>query len=359
MALLGTPIDFDLNTITNRSGRSVTRYGVGLYENLKKIVDVDIVTIKPGFLGMNLSFFFGNMLKDFGKYDIVHNIEQKPLLARAKHIVTTVHTEKPYLSILDYRIKRIREISKRFSYEDTKSVKGVARELFLNTLSEITLKYADKIIAISSITRNTLIEIGFEKDSIEIILQGLGGKYISQPKKREKRSSSKFKVGYIGTFRARKNVAFAIDAFKYLNNDFEFELWGRKMWLYEELAKSASGMENVRFMGPAPEEKIVEIYDSFDAFVFPTLYEGFGLPILEAQARGLPVIIYKDGEVPEEVRKYCFEAESPEHMAQIIMDLKEKGYDKKLKEKATKYARSFTWEKTAKETLKLYKTILE
>ncbi|MGC9142950.1 MAG: glycosyltransferase, partial [Candidatus Micrarchaeia archaeon] len=340
-------------------GRSVTRYGVGLYENLKKIVDVDIVTIKPGFLGMNLSFFFGNMLKDFGKYDIVHNIEQKPLLARAKHIVTTVHTEKPYLSILDYRIKKIREISKRFSYEDTKSIKGVARELFLNTLSEITLKYADKIIAISSITKDTLIEIGFEKERVAIIQQGLDEKYISQPKKHKKRRSSKFKVGYIGTFRARKNVAFALDAFKYLNNNFEFELWGRKMWWYEELVTRASGLRNVKFMGPAPEEKIVEIYDSFDAFVFPTLYEGFGRPILEAQARGLPVILYKDGEVPKEVRKYCFEAESPEHMAQIIMDLKEKGYDKKLKEKATEYARSFTWKRATEETLKLYKTILE
>ncbi|MGC8776408.1 MAG: glycosyltransferase [Candidatus Micrarchaeia archaeon] len=359
MALLGTPLDFDLNSIMNRSGRSITRYGVGLYENLKKVIDVDIVTVNPGFLGMNLSFFFGNMLKDFEKYDIVHNIEQKPLLARAKHIVTTVHTEKPYLSILDYRIKKIREISKRFSYDDTKSIKGVARELFLNTLSEITLKYADKIIAISSITKDTLIEIGFEKERIAIIQQGLDEKYISQPKKHEKRRSSKFKVGYIGTFRARKNVAFALDAFKYLNNNFEFELWGRKMWQYEELVTRASGLRNVKFMGPAPEEKIVEIYDSFDAFVFPTLYEGFGRPILEAQARGLPVILYKDGEVPKEIRKYCFEAESPEHMAQIIMDLKEKGYDKKLKEKATEYARSFTWKRATEETLKLYKTILE
>ncbi|MEM0143782.1 MAG: glycosyltransferase, partial [Candidatus Parvarchaeum sp.] len=96
---------------------------------------------------------------------------------------------------------------------------------------------------------------------------------------------------------------------------------------------------------------------SFNAFIFPSLYEGLGYPILEAQSRGLPVIIYKYGKIPKEVKKYCFEAESPEHMAQIIKELKENGYNEALRKKATEYARSFTWEKTAKETLKVYKKV--
>ena len=112
------------------------------------------------------------------------------------------------------------------------------------------------------------------------------------------------------------------------------------------------------FNGFAPESRLVQIYDSFDVFVFPSYYEGFGLPILEAQARDLPVIIYKKAKIPVEVRKYCFEAESQEHMAQIIEDLKENGYNEKLQMKATKYARSFTWEKTAKETLEVYKKLI-
>jgi len=125
------------------------------------------------------------------------------------------------------------------------------------------------------------------------------------------------------------------------------------------MLKEIKQNERIKFMGFAPEEKIVDIYDSFDAFVFPSLYEGFGLPILEAQARGLPVIIYKYAKIPKEVRRYCFEAESPEHMAQIIEQLKENGYDEKERKKAMEYARSFTWEKTAKMTLKVYKKVLE
>jgi len=63
--------------------------------------------------------------------------------------------------------------------------------------------------------------------------------------------------------------------------------------------------------------------------------------------------------IPKEVRKYSFEAESPEHMAQIIEELKENGYNEKERKKAMEYARSFTWEKTAKETLNVYKKVLE
>ena len=93
--------------------------------------------------------------------------------------------------------------------------------------------------------------------------------------------------------------------------------------------------------------------------MFPSYYEGFGLEILEAQARGLPVIIYKHAKIPNEIKRYCFEAESPEHMAQIIEELKENGYNEKQRKKAMEYARSFTWEKTAKETLEVYNKILE
>ena len=122
--------------------------------------------------------------------------------------------------------------------------------------------------------------------------------------------------------------------------------------------KKITRNKNIKFMGFAPENKLVNTYDSFDAFVFPSLYEGFGLPILEAQSRSLPVIIYKYGKIPKEVRKYCFEAENPEHMAQIIEDLKENGYNEKLKNKATTYARTFTWERCAKETLEAYKVVV-
>jgi glycosyltransferase involved in cell wall biosynthesis len=111
-------------------------------------------------------------------------------------------------------------------------------------------------------------------------------------------------------------------------------------------------------MGFAQESRMAQIYDRFDAFVFPSLHEGFGIPILEAQARGLPVIIYKYGKIPKEVRTYCLEAEDAEGAARIIRGLREHGYDEKLRKKATAYARSFRWSKTARATLEVYREVL-
>ncbi|MDE1834869.1 MAG: glycosyltransferase, partial [Candidatus Micrarchaeota archaeon] len=72
---------------------------------------------------------------------------------------------------------------------------------------------------------------------------------------------------------------------------------------------------------------------------------------------GLPVIINKQGRIPSEVRKYCFEAKDPENMADIIKKLKQNGYNEKDRKKAMEYARSFTWEKEAEQTLEVYEKI--
>jgi len=157
---------------------------------------------------------------------------------------------------------------------------------------------------------------------------------------------------------ATKNVSFAIRAVKLLKGNLLFDIWGKQDRTYNELKELSGNDKRIRFMGFAPENKLVDIYDSFDVFVHPSLYEGFGLPILEAQSRGLPVIIYKYGKIPKEVRKYCFEAESPEHMAQIIEQLKENGYNEKERKKAMEYARSFTWEKVVRGTLEVYGKVL-
>ena len=88
--------------------------------------------------------------------------------------------------------------------------------------------------------------------------------------------------------------------------------------------------------------------------VFPSMYEGFDLPILEAQARGLPVIIYKKGGISKEIRKYCLGARGEKHMAGIIGDLRRNGYDIRIKKKTMEYVRSFTWAKCAQKTSKSY-----
>ncbi|MEM3859912.1 MAG: glycosyltransferase, partial [Candidatus Micrarchaeaceae archaeon] len=240
--------------------------------------------------------------------------------------------------------------------------RGIMQKVYNKLITGNTkdaIKYSDFILCNSSQTKTTVSERFGGITNIKVVLHGTSDSILKAPV--HKKKSSIFNIGYIGALMKHKNVIFILNAAKYLQTkDYKFNIYGNgadanmlKNYIYK------NKLSNVSLMGYLKEKDKVKTYDSFNAFIFPSLYEGFGSPILEAQARGLPVIIYKYGKIPKEVRKYCFEAESPEHMAQIIENLKENGYNEKLKKKATEYARSFTWEKCAKETLEVYKKVLK
>jgi glycosyltransferase involved in cell wall biosynthesis len=199
------------------------------------------------------------------------------------------------------------------------------------------------------------VSLGYPKDRIFIVSHGVDERFLSRTKRRK---GGAFKVGFIGALNVRKNLSMAINAFKRASSShMQLEIWGRQILEYENLRLLASGDRRIKFMGFAPEGRLVDIYDSFDVFVFPSLYEGFGLPIIEAQARGLPVIIYKHAKIPEEVGRYCFKAEDEDHMSRIITKLCANGYDEKARKRATKYARGYTRRKEALATLQVYKKI--
>ena len=108
-----------------------------------------------------------------------------------------------------------------------------------------------------------------------------------------------------------------------------------------------------------PQEKKLSIYDSFDVFLFPSIFEGFGIPIIEAKARGLPVILFKNGHISPELREYCFEAKSAAHMAEIVQDIKDNGYDPKMRKRAVESASKFTMERMGKSILDAYQSIAD
>jgi glycosyltransferase involved in cell wall biosynthesis len=192
-----------------------------------------------------------------------------------------------------------------------------------------------------------------------VVTLGVKENILETPVGRKRRKV--FTIGYIGALATHKNVSLLLKAAKLLKGkgSFRFVIYGTGVENVSLLKyKEANGLNNVEFMGFAPEEETPRIYDSFDAFVFPSLYEGFGLPILEAQARGLPVIINENGKITPEVRRYCFKVNDEKGLAKLIVKLQKEGYLGKDKIRAMKYARSFTWEKTAEGTLNMYRKML-
>jgi glycosyltransferase involved in cell wall biosynthesis len=349
VALLGLEKDFDPN-----SGRGPAVYAYNLYKNLLQIKDLSTIkfaTKIPSLLGSGdsftgnaLGFTLNNLLRNFQQFNIIHTLYFNLVFSPFKFRIPIITTVNDTREIVDIPSQKT-------------NVEPTIYKKLVKHIGILALK-SDHLICVSTQTREEIIKLGYSKNKISVVNLGLDKRFLIDKHSIKKVNREKFSVGYLGSFAENKNVDFIFDTAKILKNTVNFYLWGTKTQDYSRLLKITQKPITMKFMGFAPGEQLINIYDSFDVFTFPSLYEGFGLPILEAQSRGLPVIIYKYGKIPKEVRKYCFEAKSPEHMAQIIENLKENGYNEKLQKKATEYARSFTWEKCARETLEVYKRVL-
>ena len=340
------------------SGTGLTEYAYQLSEHLRPMLSngssIDFLyslsdskrnNIK-GLLYANTSF--KKLIKEIpkGKYDIIHITDHEigfaaKILKKSGNnakIITTIHD----LSRFEKGLHR--GLSQKVY---NKLVQGSIKD---------AIKYSDFILCTSLQTLNTITERFGPIKNIKVVPHGTNDTII-KAKIPKRKSYKKFVIGYIGALMKHKNVIFLLKSAEILKSKprYRFVIYGTGIDKNILLKfKHDHGLDNVEFNGYLKEDSKLKAYDGFDAFVFPSLYEGLGYPILEAQSRGLPVIIYKYGKIPKEVRKYCFEAESPEHLVQIIKNLKENGYNEKSSKKAMKFARSFTWEKTAKATLKIY-----
>ena len=339
--LLGDP-----NSFKSDSGAGISRYMYELYNGLKQYEKANLSVEKCNYPKITCSsisdFILYQLVNNFSEYDIVHNLAAMPIIKPKSMIRTKVVSTAHDFGIL---------LHKEY-YIDKNTDKKTIIWYWLVKIGLLSILKSDYVIAVSTQTRDELVKLGYSKSKITTISEGVDRRFIEEPI--NKKQMNNFVFGYIGSFQKNKNIRFAIESIRYFNKNILFKIYGKP----NSALSLTKNNRRIKFMGFAPENQLISIYDSFDAFVFPSLYEGFGLPILEAQSRGLPVIIYKYGKIPKEVRKYCFEAESPEHMAQIIENLKENGYNEKLRKKATEYARSFTYEKEVKETLEVYKLVL-
>jgi glycosyltransferase involved in cell wall biosynthesis len=339
---------------TARTGQGVQRYIYYTWKGLERLMHDRLDKIELGVGGSPLlrkaSFTLLSMVHDFSEYNVVHipaPILCNPLRRGDAKIVTTLHE----LILIDKDNPYAKAIEKE---NESNPIVSEAYRFIGNRIKKQILG-SDELIANSTQTRDEAIRAGYDKSRIHIIKWGLDERFLKGFNKPAKR----FVVGYLGALNMRKNIEFAIKAFRKIDDEeIRFRIYGKGPE-YDSLVKLADGDRRITLMGFAAENKSVDVYDSFSVFVFPSLYEGLCLPILEAQARGLPVIIYKHGSIPKETRKYCFEAEDEEHMAQIIEGIRENGYDEKLRKRAKEYVRDFTWENAARETIEVYRRACE
>ncbi len=244
---------------------------------------------------------------------------------------------------------------------------------FFNTsiLTPLSIWKAKKIIAVSESTKTDLIKyFKVKKEKIEVILEGVDD-YCNLAVD-ESNIDSKFKIDApyflaLGTLEPRKNLVRLIEAFNIFltenpDSNLKLVLAGKKGWKYESIFETINKLnleDKVIWVGYVHlPEKVYLLRKSF-ALVFPSLYEGFGLPILEAMNMGVPVVTSNVASIPEIVIDNAVLIE-PEDIESIKDGLNKIYREEDLREALTQrgkgIARHFTWEKSAQKTLELFES---
>lgn len=246
---------------------------------------------------------------------------------------------------------------------------------FIKLFVPLALKRAKKIIAVSETTKKELVEnLNISEDKIEVIYQGVDSFFRkeSNPQRREKIKSD-FKINkgiilYIGNTRSYKNLPRLIKAFQIFQEEvrgFQLVIGSgdkRNMRSLNKMISHLNLKQDVIFTGPLKDEDIITLMSSAEVFVFPSLWEGFGLPPLEAMACGLPVVASRAGSLPEvlEDAAYLVNPENEEDIANGIKEvLTNNALRKHLIQKGLERVKLFFWEKTARETLGVYKVLVK
>ena len=232
---------------------------------------------------------------------------------------------------------------------------------------------SDLIITISESAKNDIIKnLGVNEDKIEIVHPGIDLENYSQKYKKEEleRIRKKYNLPseyilYLGTIEPRKNIERIIKAFiKYkekVDDDLKFVIVGKKGWKYENIMKLIESMgTDIIITGYIDEEDKIPIYKLAQFFTFPSLYEGFGMPVLEAMAAGVPVVTSNVSSLPEVAGDAAIlvdplnEDEIFEAYKKIRSD---SNYREEMIQKGYEQAKKYQWKYSAKKLEEIYDKI--
>lgn len=254
----------------------------------------------------------------------------------------------------------------------------VGKGYLLKFLSQIpqVIGISDAIITVSNYSKKDILKF-FPIDEDKIFVTPLAADESFKPLDKEKcraKLKSKYNISkayilYLGGFSPRKNIKSLITAFskilKKLPKEYVLVLVGEINIEGNSLLKLISTLnieDKVILTGKVPEDDLPLLYNGCDLFVYPSLYEGFGLPPLEAMSCGVPVITSFVSSIPEVTGDSCLLI-NPNDTSELSMAmekiLSDENFSTILCEKGLLRASNFSWKKTAEATINVYKNLVQ
>lgn len=258
---------------------------------------------------------------------------------------------------------------------------GWKREFFKNYI-RLTAPRCDQIITISENSRKDIPKYCKPRNKdIKITYMGVKEDFFNSEKASDE-VLSKYKISgkyiyYVGTLEPRKNVPGLIEGYAGLpdeiRNEYSLVLTGKKGWLYDEIfetvKKNPKISDRVIFTGYVDDEDMVPLMKRADVFAYVSFYEGFGIPVIEGMASGVPTVTSHGSSLEEVAGGLCHLCE-PEKKETITAALKEAIEERKRLdagdesalekiERAQNRAREFSWSRCGKDTIEAYKKAFE
>ena len=245
------------------------------------------------------------------------------------------------------------------------------QKFYLNKSTVYAAKKASHLIAVSEATKQDLVtKLGVDPAKITVVYEGFDSKnYKPASKEAIKAVKQKFHLNnyllFVGTIQPRKNLENLLRAYAkvYRKIDCDIVLSGKRGWLDDkimELPKELGIGDRVKFLGYTTSEDLPALYSGAKAFVYPSLFEGFGIPILEAFACHTPVLTSNISSMPEVAKDSAllvdpYDIDSiGECIIQIISnDVLRNQLIKRGKDRV----QYFSWDKCAEETIKVFEKV--
>ncbi len=240
----------------------------------------------------------------------------------------------------------------------------------LKNWTKYSVRKAAKVITVSKTTKKDLLSFyNVPEEKVEVVYNGYEKILKSKARKLKfTKLQKKPYFLYVGTLQPRKNIPLLLQAFeKYKSNapDFELIIAGKKGWLYEKIFDQVSELglnDSVFFTDYIPDSQLAYLYENAFALILPSLYEGFGIPILEAMNYDCPVITSFSSSLPEIGGDAClyFDPQNVDDLLEKMLLLQgDNNLRQELITKGRRRIKFFSWKACADKTLEIIKSVCQ